>query len=553
MARLVPDYSPARLYAGQHDGELETLTRLQKELPSSYTVFHSVHWTRERSDATAFGEIDFVIVNQSGHVLVIEQKNGAVEESPEGLIKNYGATRKNLRTQVDRSISSIRRKYGDQHSGQGLVVDYLLYCPDYVLTGVNAAAIDASRVIDARSRHSLAEAIQRLLGGGNGADEAVQVGVLGFFRQSFEVVPDVGAHIASGERAYTRLSHGLLDIVQNLDFQPFRLRIQGVAGSGKTQVALHYLTAEASPDRPTLYVCFNRPLRDHMEQLAPPRQGTLIETFHGLCALALDAVGQSIAFPQQADPAFWKDLVERVIAIDVPERLRFSRIIVDEGQDFSQDWWEVLQLFLREDYELVWLEDPLQNLQSRPPIATPATVTYHANISYRTPQSIARFISRAHDTNFRSGIPVPGLGVGVQEYDEPHDQIRMLTAVVNRLRQSGFGNKDIAILTCGGLERSVIYCQDQVAGTPLRKFTREYGPDRRPIYTQGSLLFDSVHRFKGQQMPAVILTDVDPPQTALGQPSPLVFCGMTRAMTRLEMLVRRENAENLRYIEKVLG
>jgi hypothetical protein len=546
VARLVPQYSPARTRVAQADSEAETLSLLQKELPEAYTVFHSVHWTRERSDTTAFGEIDFVIVNQSGQVLVIEQKNGAVEETPEGLVKDYGTSRKNLQTQIDRSISSIRKKYGDQHPGQGLIVDYLLYCPDYVLTGVNAAAIDRSRVVDARSRATLAQKVQQLTGPGSAADAAARERVLAFFRQSYEVVPDVGAHIASGERAYTRLSHGLLDIVRNLDFEPFRLRIQGVAGCGKTQVALHYLTVEASPEKPTLYVCFNRPLRDHMEELIPQKPGLLIETFHGLCALALEAAGNAPDFSRQAEPDFWKTLVEQVIGIDVPEHLKFARIIVDEGQDFAQEWWDVLQLFLRDDYQLLWLEDPSQNLQGRPPIKTPATVTYHATVSYRTPQSIAKFIAKTHGINFSSGIPVPGLGVGVHEYDRPEDQEKILNGVINKLRQTGFRNEDIAILTCSGLDRSPLYGLREIAGVPIRKFTREYTSDRRPVYTEGSLLFDSVHRFKGRQMPAVILTDVDPPEDASRAPSPLMLCGMTRAMTRLDMTIRKGGGSSSR-------
>ena len=59
--------------------ELDTLAMLQGNLADDYTVFHGVHWSPEHDCYTVFGEIDFVVVNRSGDVLVIEQKNGPLK------------------------------------------------------------------------------------------------------------------------------------------------------------------------------------------------------------------------------------------------------------------------------------------------------------------------------------------------------------------------------------------------------------------------------------------------------------------------------------------
>jgi hypothetical protein len=66
MARLLPsDISTLSLSLGE-TAELRTLETLRSSLPSAYTVFHSVHWTRDVAYKTAFGEADFIVVNQSG-------------------------------------------------------------------------------------------------------------------------------------------------------------------------------------------------------------------------------------------------------------------------------------------------------------------------------------------------------------------------------------------------------------------------------------------------------------------------------------------------------
>lgn len=117
---------------GERSPEL-ALHRLQAELPASYSVFHGIHWSREYRNGIKFGELDFVIVNQAGNVLVIEQKNGRLEESQEdGLVKNYPDRAKPVATQVRRTLDGVREKFKLAHHYQAdLDLDYLIYCPDY--------------------------------------------------------------------------------------------------------------------------------------------------------------------------------------------------------------------------------------------------------------------------------------------------------------------------------------------------------------------------------------------------------------------------------------
>ena len=59
--------------------------------------------------------------------------------------------------------------------------------------------------------------------------------------------------------------------------------------------------------------------------------------------------------------------------------------------------------------------------------------------------------------------------------------------------------------------------------------------------SEGHVLFDTVRRFKGQQDPAIILTDVDPNPDRLQQDLSVLFCGMTRATARLEVVCNAAN------------
>src|SRR5208282_4284670 len=89
MARTLPDGWEALEAAGAAPFEISTLRRLAAGLPKDYSVFHGVHWTRLEHGYSVFGEIDFVVVGPQGQVVLIEQKSGSLEETPEGLVKRY--------------------------------------------------------------------------------------------------------------------------------------------------------------------------------------------------------------------------------------------------------------------------------------------------------------------------------------------------------------------------------------------------------------------------------------------------------------------------------
>ncbi len=103
MARIVPSDLTQLALAGARVPELATLQELRARLPGTYTVFHGVHWSREYRGHTVFGELDFVVVNRAGRALLIEQKNGRLEETAAGLVKPYAERPKSVADQVRRA------------------------------------------------------------------------------------------------------------------------------------------------------------------------------------------------------------------------------------------------------------------------------------------------------------------------------------------------------------------------------------------------------------------------------------------------------------------
>jgi hypothetical protein len=348
MARLLPtDISELSLSLGE-TAELRTLGTLRIGLPSAYTVFHSVHWARDAAYRTAFGEADFIIVNQSGEVVVIEQKSGALDESADGLIKRYSDGQKNVTAQIHRTLDGLRDQFKRQ-SGHDISLDYLIYCPDYRVRDLNAVGLTASRIVDACDASRLVDRIVSILPRGSLTDYGKRV--QRFFENRLHLVPDIHAHVTAGERAMARLSGGLAETLSAIEMTPLKLWVRGTAGCGKSVLASRFAESATAAGKRVLLVCFNRPLAERIKMNVP--NGAYVNTFYGLMDRFLISRGHKLPYERMGEPNFWKNIQDRVIGEMIGPDWKFDALIIDEGQDFEREWSEILQLFLKPDADLL--------------------------------------------------------------------------------------------------------------------------------------------------------------------------------------------------------
>ena len=551
MAYIIPSDISQLALSNSHKHELETLSQLKAKLSNDYTVFHGVHWTREYESNSMFGEIDFVIINQSGDILFIEQKNGGLDETPSGLVKRYDRTEKNVIEQIHRSIDNVRDKFSWQNGKKpGLNIDNLIYCPDYTVRNLNAPGVDKSRVVDSASKHELTERIEKVLGVGV-SNESWRNKVFDFFCQTFEVVPSIHQHISSQEKTYVRQTGALASILSNLTMSPYRLRINGVAGSGKSHIARQFMVRSCNKGHKVMMLCYNRPLAEKLKKNVPG--DSYVNTWQGFIAEFLQSKGDKLDFDlMRTSKKFWRETQEKAAAEDIPAEWMFDTLIIDEGQDFEDEWFEILKLFVSDDADILWLEDTEQNIYSKSKVKLDGFVGYRCPINYRTPESIARFIRNTLPFEFEFGNDLSGLGVGVHGYQKDIEQIKKVTAIIQDLTKNlGFSLGDIVVITCGGVNSSTFSNMDKIGGVRTRAFSGKYDSDGNQLLSKGDLVFDSVFRFKGKESPAVILVDVDPSSNKLNVWPGIIYCGMTRATVRLDIVINEGNPENSKFIKYI--
>jgi len=553
MAYLFPDDITDIALQQAHQGEIATLRTLRQDLPPAYTVFHSVHWAQNYRSEPFYGEIDFVIVNAEGQVLLIEQKNGSLREEGGAVWKDYGASSKNVIHQLNRSRDAVLEQFKRQQSNQALLkVGTLIYCPDHRVWDHNAAGLDEREIVDSSRAGNLAECIRALLPLGPGQRTAHGETVHEFFRQTLHLHPDIHTYVDTQQETFTRLSGGLAQVLERIEMEPLRLRLKGAPGSGKSQVAAYFYRKAVAERRTPLLVCYNHPLAHRLRQVLPA--GGHVANLHQLWKEFLEAKGHHFDFQQRPqDGAFWQEvetLVEQESLESMPAAWRFDPVIVDEGQDFKENWFELLEMFGAEQADFLWLEDPHQNVRGGGEVALKGFIGYSAPENYRTPSSIARFIQSTLDFDFQAANDLPGMGVGVTPYqrEDGRDLARKVGHRVQELVKAGFAKEQIVVLTIRGQTSSALWPRDNVGAFGLSRFTGEYDADGQQIMSPGEIRLESVGRFKGQQAPAVVLAEVDPNPDRLARELDRIYTGMTRATVRLELVVAGDNPENQRFL-----
>ena len=539
MAKLCPTLPPraSSLNAGEY-AELALLHTLERGLSNAYTLFHSVDWSRGTGAQEQHGEIDIVVVNLSGDVLLIEVKAGNVEFRVEGIFKTYAGQAKNVSAQIGLQYGALRSRL--QSAQLPVQVHHLLMLPNMRVQS-ETVQWPRERIVDSTDMDSVVSRITEILGPGL-ASEELQARVLAFFENRFRVVPDVTALSGQLRESVARMSAGLTIWVPRITTSAGVLRVSGTAGSGKTQLALRMLRDADAAGQKAAYLCFNRALADHIARMAPVR--TTAQTFH---EYALNVARRSGLVVDFTLPTAFETITTHCVAAlnQLPPDL--DLIVLDEMQDMQPEWVQALLSRLKDSGKAVLLEDHEQQLYTdRVAFDIPDAVTITSQENFRTPRALVKLINLLHltPTEVEALSPFVGEMPDPIVYTTPEGVQPCTVQAVERCLQRGFAIQDIAIVSMRGRERSVLQGLDQLGIWSLRHFTGKFDEGSSPIWKDGQLLIDSVRRFKGQAAPAVVLTECDIAQlTPLNRK--LLFVGLTRARMHLEWVISSDTAKML--------
>ncbi|WP_353143515.1 3'-5' exonuclease [Acinetobacter pragensis] len=148
--------------------------------------------------------------------------------------------------------------------------------------------------------------------------------------------------------------------------------LKGVAGSGKTLVLAcraKYLKT-IYPDYKILVVCYNNSLCNHLRQMFGDDFNDKIEVlnFHSVVKKITNANLSMLKNEKQTEynSRVGQILLDYLDASGLSETERYDAILIDEGQDFAQEWIIGLSKLVKtESNNILFCYDPAQNIFNR--------------------------------------------------------------------------------------------------------------------------------------------------------------------------------------------
>jgi hypothetical protein len=514
MARLTPnDIDEALALTKGKSGELATLKILKEGLRDEFVIYHSVHWAQAESSGSAYGEIDFIIANKYGKLLAIEQKDGVVYVDNNDLKIDYasGLKGKSVTTQITRNLNAMREQFSRRHPNKYLSVDHLLYVPNVLISSVLPIGVDPKRVVDHSQAQNLCQIIEALF------DEAPMPAgdqiadpndIHDFLSDRVHAQPHIGLLGKSAREFSSRISEGLATWAGRLTIAPFRLRVQGTAGSGKTQLALQELRLAHSQGQQALYLCYNRPLADAIKKSAPA--SSVVATIHEFGKELGLNTGQHFDFK---DPKVFDQMIQAIHDLAPKIGELFDVLVVDEAQDMSADWVDALLPLVKVNGRMTVLEDPEQSLYDRPQFCPDKWALLQSPVNYRSPRLLVDFMNHLELTAIpiKPGGGILGFNPGWHYYDDHVSLVDETEAALNDLIKKGYKPDTIAILTWQAANNSKFLNNVELRGLGglALKYQNGYDDKGSLTYTNGQILVDTIRRFKGQSADAVIITEID--------------------------------------------
>ena len=555
MANMVPSDRPYWGPGTRAEGAL--FEALRDQLSGDYLVLHGVSFVDERRAVE--GEADFLVVHREQGMLLIECKGFGVRAKRSGeWFRQVDGREVPLGEspfdQAQRTIHDLVEKLKPRMEPlfpelAGRIPFVYGHAVAFPLGRVGDANLPLNGprnlILDADDLAALAQRVPEILAfwkkPGSYRGEPLDARAYKRFRRSvllsqFYVVPTVGAELEIGRQAFVRLTAEQQVFVEGFR-ENRRVFVKGGAGSGKTVLALEAARRHAEEGRRVLMVCFTRWLARDLEasvaELDCSTGSVDAAHFHQLCLEAYKALGQEAVIPpkhdREASARFWNDDAPLMLfeAITQGHMPTYDVIVVDEGQDFIGDWWEVLEGLHNEPEKgyLLVFHDPTQDIFGRGgKVPTDSGAVFSLPFNLRNTKQIAQFVVKLGEIPTRPHPDAPeGEPVSVRA-QQPGAAAR--GQVANLIRElvgkQQVLPEQIVVLTPHSRANSFLAEQSVLGDVPLTD-----GEGDR----QGKLMHTSIGKYKGLESDVVILADVERDDPRSDQKA--VYVAASRARQRL--------------------
>jgi superfamily I DNA/RNA helicase len=265
-----------------------------------------------------------------------------------------------------------------------------------------------------------------------------------------------------------------------------------------------------------LLTCFNIPLAQYLHERTLDIENLDCYNFHGLCEKLALEIGINLkkridrANKEERSKIYdeYPDVLSQTL-LTKPE-LKYDAIIIDEGQDFKEEWWVALNYCQKDDTILyVFYDDNQQLYKGRGYIPEDLPV-FPLTRNLRNAHRIHQTFSKYYKSNQKTVCEGPTGGkVEMVKYQNVSELAKQLGKVLYTLvEEERIDAREIAVLTPKG--------QTVLRDIELTNGFKLITVDDLPKNPKRDITWSTVYRFKGLERSVVIVVELDQDLLAKG-------------------------------------
>lgn len=512
-------YPPS--FNNNNPAEEAVFNALAKLPDSDFTTFYNQQFTsinpREKNEY----EIDFLVVDHRGNrvnsILVIEVKGGNIRY--DGTNKKWFQNNKEMdkgpNDQASSNMNSIVKRF--RFLSANVPFQWALWFPDGVVKENEWLPTNLSkdRVLGLNSLPFAKEAITAICDAAITKAELPGAGMEDFNKLRETLLRSVGffkplhKEFEENEATFKKLTANQAKIFKYIDKNQ-NICVQGPAGSGKTFIAYNKAVEYAEQGLKVLYVCFNKAIATNLRHrhrnnpnIPPESQPIDFTNFH-YWAGRIAETNPTYKKEKSSDEFFSTYIPNKAKEMIIEPT--YDVLIVDEGQDFRDNWLEVLNKALKKEGRFLFFMDENQNI-----FDSFRGVPHHRDLTRceleencrNTKNIIAKLKEVLPNVNMLTMEGTPeGQPIKLKSFADNKEQIEYLDKEIISLLRKGIKPNQIVILTNNPPEGSSLKGIKTLGEKRLiSTYDKEFGYDTECIAQS------TINVFKGLEADVIFLLD----------------------------------------------
>lgn len=543
MATMIPDI-PKEFDAKSHEGIMfDELNQLPKE----YYVFHSFEIVTIKNNQILESETDFVVFHTKKGLICLEAKAGQVKY--ENGYWQYGSGKAMKHNgpyiQAKRNKWNLRDymvEHGLEYECNNCKKLHAVWFPDVPGANFKGASLpgegDIRITLTSDSFGHIQECIDNIFAFEgqdrcitNLSEKSVQKILERVLAPSFNLISLQQIEQERNKNVFKRMLREQVALLNYLEEQNNAI-INGLAGTGKTVMAVEKARRHSEKDEKVLFLCYNAFLNEHLRETYP---------YPHVSYYTVAGLSQKLC--EKVD---YKALQEKLMQMFLEGTFPYKHVIIDEGQDFGKeeiDEVEIIEL-LRENaieneerngtFYLFYDKNQMVQSKKAPKYIEDADCKLTLYRNCRNTENIALTSLRLLGSDKAPKLypdavmgDVPEIGFCATK----EDVVTLLNAEIDKYIDAGYNS--ITILTCKTEGSSII---------------ADCCKNSKYNYKRGYVKFTTCRKFKGLESDVIIVVDIDK-DTFEDEGEQLMYVGTSRARFKLSCVVNMAEDECLALME----